>query len=56
MLQYSYTSDYFKERMKIFLGSDALADDEKLVRGVMGFIRGGFWRRTGQSEACRPVR
>jgi len=28
--------------MKIFLGSDALADDEKLVRGVMGFIRGGF--------------
>jgi TetR/AcrR family transcriptional regulator len=42
MLQYSYTSDYFKERMKIFLGSDALADDEKLVRGVMGFIRGGL--------------
>lgn len=42
MLQYSYTSDYFKERMKIFIGPDALADDEKLVRGVMGFIRGGL--------------
>ncbi|WP_319407439.1 TetR/AcrR family transcriptional regulator [uncultured Desulfosarcina sp.] len=42
MLQFSYTSDYFKERMKLFLGSDALTDDEKIVRGVMGFIRGGL--------------
>jgi AcrR family transcriptional regulator len=42
MLQFSYTSDYFKERMKLFLGSDALADDEKIIRGVMDFIRGGL--------------
>jgi hypothetical protein len=39
MLQYSYTSDYFKERMKIFLGSDALDDDEKMVDRLMQFIR-----------------
>jgi AcrR family transcriptional regulator len=39
MLQYSYTSDYFKERMKIFIGPDALLDDEKIVRGMMGFIK-----------------
>lgn len=42
MLQYSYTSDYFKERMKIFLGPDALDDDEKMVQGLMGFIRGAL--------------
>jgi len=39
MLQYSYTSDYFKERMKIFLGPDALEDDEKMIQGLMGFVR-----------------
>ncbi|BBO68883.1 hypothetical protein DSCA_28130 [Desulfosarcina alkanivorans] len=42
MLQYSYTSEYFKERMKIFIGADALVDDEKIVRGVMGFIKAGL--------------
>ena len=42
MLQYSYTSDYFKERMKIFLGPEALDADEKMVQGVMGFIRGAL--------------
>lgn len=42
MLQYSYTSGYFKERMKIFIGPDALDDDEKMIRGVMGFIRGAL--------------
>jgi len=49
MLQYSYTSDYFKERMKIFLGPDALDDDEKMVQGVIGFIRGALVGRS-QSE------
>ncbi|MGE5679158.1 MAG: TetR/AcrR family transcriptional regulator [Pseudomonadota bacterium] len=38
MFQFSFTSDYYKERMKIFLGSDA-DDDEKLIQGVMDFIR-----------------
>jgi len=42
MLQYSYTSDYFKERMKIFLGSDALADDEKMAGRLLQFIRGAL--------------
>ena len=42
MLQYSYTSDYFKERLKIFLGPGALDDDEKMVQGVMAFIRGAL--------------
>jgi len=39
MLQYAYASDYFAERMKIFAGEDALENDEKMVRGIMLFIR-----------------
>jgi len=39
LLQYSYTTAYFRERMKIFAGEDALEDDEKMIRGMMYFIR-----------------
>ena len=39
LLQYSYTTDYFRERMKIFAGENALEDDEKIIRGMMYFIR-----------------
>jgi len=42
MLQYSYTSDYFKERMKIFIGPEAVLDDERIIREMMRFIRGAF--------------
>ncbi len=42
LLQYSYTSDYFKERMKIFAGEDVLKDDERMISGMMRFIRGGL--------------
>jgi AcrR family transcriptional regulator len=42
MLQFSYTSDYYKERMKIFAGDDALENDEKIIQGMMRFIRGGL--------------
>jgi TetR/AcrR family transcriptional regulator len=42
MIQYSYTSDYFKERLKVFIGPDALSDDERIVNGTMAFIRGAL--------------
>jgi len=42
MLQFSYTSDYYRERMKIFAGEDALENDEKIIQGVMRFIRGAL--------------
>ncbi len=42
MIQYSYASDYFKERMKIFIGPDACQDDERIIQGMMHFIRGAF--------------
>lgn len=39
IFQFSYTSDYYKERMKIFLGSEADENEERLIQGVMSFIR-----------------
>ncbi len=39
MLQFSYISDYYRERLKIFAGEDALENDEKIIRGMMRFIR-----------------
>lgn len=42
LLQYSYTTDYFKERMKIFAGDDALENDAKIIRGMMRFVRGAL--------------
>jgi TetR/AcrR family transcriptional regulator len=42
LLQFSYSSEYYRERMKIFAGADALENDEKIVRGMMRFIRGAL--------------
>jgi len=42
MLQYSHASDYFKERLKIFLGAEVALDDERIIREMMRFIRGAF--------------
>jgi len=42
LLQFSYASEYFKERMKIFAGEDSIENDEKMVKGIMHFIRGAL--------------
>jgi TetR/AcrR family transcriptional regulator len=42
MLQYSNTSEYFKERMRIFTGDDIFDNDEKTIQGIMRFIRGAL--------------
>lgn len=39
MLQYAYSSKYHSERMKIFAGDDALTNDEKMIAGIMRFVR-----------------
>jgi AcrR family transcriptional regulator len=39
MLQYAHSSKYFRERMQIFAGNDALNDEEKLIREMLRFIR-----------------
>ena len=38
MFQFSFTSDYYKERMKIFLGPDAMNDDERIIQGIMAIV------------------
>jgi trehalose-6-phosphate synthase len=39
MYQFSFSSDYYKERMKIFLGEDRLNDIEGVEQSIMKFIR-----------------
>lgn len=42
MLQFSLSSDYYKERMKIFLGPDALNEDERVIQGMVGLCKKAF--------------
>ena len=39
MFQFSFTSDYYKERMKVFLGSDSLDETDKVIHGILNFVR-----------------
>lgn len=39
MLQFSYSCDYYKERMKIYCGEDILDEDERMVTAFMSFMR-----------------
>ena len=45
LLQFSYTTDYFQERMKIFAGEDAADNDEKMIQGMMRFIKNALLPR-----------
>ncbi len=48
MIQFSYTSEYYKERLRTFIGADALDNDERIIKGVMDFMRGALGvKRTG---------
>ena len=38
MLQFSYSCDYYTERMKIYCGDNILEDDEKVANEFIGFI------------------
>ena len=42
MLQFSYSCDYYRQRMKIFCGQDILDDDERMVEAFMSFIGGAM--------------
>ena len=35
MFQFSFSSDYYRERMRLFLGEERLADDEQLIDDIM---------------------
>jgi len=38
-LQYSYSSQYFYERLKIFLGEEMLNDEETVIKGISQLIK-----------------
>ena len=38
MLQFSYSCDYYRERMKIFCGEDAEENDEKIMNAFSAFL------------------
>ena len=42
IVQYSFASQYFKERMKVFIGEDIFSEEKRLIQGVMRFIRGAL--------------
>lgn len=43
MLQFSYACEYYKERMKIFIGDDVFEEDDKVAEQLMKFIKGAFF-------------
>lgn len=43
MYQFSFTSDYYKERLKIFLGDDMADDNEKVILGIMKIVKKAMW-------------
>lgn len=42
LLQFSYSCDYYKERLKMFVGEEAFEDDALLRAQLMKFIRGAL--------------
>lgn len=40
MVQFSYSSKYYAERLKLFTGIESLEDNkEELIKGIMQFIK-----------------
>lgn len=39
MFQYSFTSNYYKERMKVFIGDKGLENEGRIIEEMMKFIR-----------------
>ncbi len=43
LLQFSYTCEYYKERLKMFIDDDVFEHDEQLVEQLMKFIKGALY-------------
>ncbi|GKX29341.1 hypothetical protein SH1V18_18210 [Vallitalea longa] len=39
MFQFSYTSDYYRERMKIFTGYDTIQNEEMVIQEILKFMK-----------------
>jgi len=42
MMQFSYSCDYYKERMKIFCGEDVENRDEEMISQLLKFLESAF--------------
>jgi len=43
LLQFSYTCEYYKERLKLFIDDDVFTHDQLLVEELMKFIKGALY-------------
>lgn len=43
LLQFSYSCDYYKERLKMFVGEDIFDKDDLVAEQLVKFIRGAFF-------------
>lgn len=41
-LQFSYTCDYYRERLKLFCGEDIFDDDDRMVKELIKFLESAF--------------
>lgn len=42
MVQFSSSSAYYRERLKVYAGTDIADDDDALISGIMDFIKNGL--------------
>ncbi|KUO74666.1 MAG: AcrR family transcriptional regulator [Clostridia bacterium BRH_c25] len=43
LLQFSYSCEYYKERLKLFVGEDVFGKDELVAEQLLKFIKGAFF-------------
>lgn len=48
MMQFSYSSEYYKERFKVYCGENILEDDNRVVEELVKFIESAFTFDEGQ--------
>lgn len=51
MLQFSFSCDYYRERLKIFCGENALEDADMITESFMRFVKNAL-KIKGEDEAC----
>lgn len=42
LLQFSYSCEYYRERLKMYVGEDAIHDDDLMCSQLLRFIKGAF--------------
>ena len=42
MLQFSYSCEYYRERLKLYCGEEIFEDDEKMEKELIRFLNGAL--------------